>query len=188
MSLGSIIRSLENGALDSPAAMATLLEGACFDEPWIQAHLPDPLPTEGYSRDVLYCGERFEIVLATWPAGVSTLVHNHGALESHGLVLVLRGDIFNHIYRRGADGEVHLVREATHRLGEMIAVPKGLLHSMGNARREGHAVSLHIYAPKIVDVSYWDPASLKPLESMRQVGVGRKVRVESDVLEPAAGS
>ncbi len=188
MPLGNIIRSLENGALDSPAAMVALIEDAVFDEAWIQAHLPDPLPRETYSREVLYSGQRFEIVLATWPAGISTLVHNHGAEESHGLVVVLCGEIFNHIYRRGIDGQVHLERQETYRPGDAIAVPKGLLHSMGNARGEGHAASLHIYAPKIADVSYWDPATLQPLANTRQVGVGIKIQVENHELEPATGS
>ena len=156
MSIERIVAMLDSGkSLDLPALRAAL-QATRFDDAWMAAHCPNPMPVDGYGRDLLHTGADYEIVLATWPVGVGTQIHNHGAYSSYGMVRVLKGEIFNHVYAPDGVERVKLLYRESYVAGGMIEVPKGLLHCMGNARTDGHAMSLHVYSPRIVDVTYWD--------------------------------
>ena len=140
------------------------LEGFEVPSAWLDEMLEDLGEGEGYHRILLYGGDGYEIVLAVWPHGTATLVHDHGSSNSFGMVKVLKGDIYNHLYHQADDKSLEPGEKFTCRPGDMIEVPKGLLHRMGNACEKGPAASLHLYSPAIVDVSYWDPRSLEPCQ------------------------
>lgn len=163
--LQKLIDNIESLDIISIKGFHRILKNAEFDSEWIRAQIPDPLPKDTYHRRLLHAGKDYEIVLATWPVGCMTLAHNHGSLSSKGMVRVIRGKIFNRIYRV-VDGET-LTPVKDHVVGEneMIPVPEGLVHTMGNASDNEIAMSLHFYSPIIIDVTYWDNQTLKKMRS-----------------------
>ena len=127
---------------------------------WIESMVPRVIPRDRYDRRLLNRGKDYEIVIATWPKGVSTLIHDHGASQSQGAVRVLRGEIFNHTYNKVNENQVSPDLELVHKQGELIDVPQGLIHAMGNNTEDCFSMSLHIYTPAIVNVTYWDRETL----------------------------
>jgi len=136
-----------------------LLASLTIDEEIIDELMPDPVPEDGYHRNPIFQGPDFEVVVATWPCGGGTLIHDHGASESNGVVRVLTGTLYNRIYEKVADDKVRFVRALAHDVDDLIDVPLGLIHAMGNDGDE-LAMSLHLYSPAIEDVTYWDPQTL----------------------------
>lgn len=125
--------------------------------------IPHPLPRDHYHRQLLHRGEDYEIVLAVWPTETRTLPHNHGTLSSHGMIRVLRGIIFNQIYMPADEDGLIFAERRLYKAGDLIPVPEGLIHSMGNQSPCELALSLHLYSPGIMNVTYWDPESLKKM-------------------------
>ena len=156
-----LIEQVEGLADPCMSSFRRILEETKFEDAWIQAQIPDPLPSDRYHRRLLHKGDNYELVLATWPVGTQTYVHNHGELDSHGMVRVLMGDIFNHVYEKEDEFSVCKTEEMVFHKDELIPVNKGLLHAMGNERLDGPAMSLHFYSPMIIDVTYWDPRTLR---------------------------
>ena len=136
-----------------------------ISEEWIDQNMPDPLPHEKYHRNLLHRGEDYEIVVATWPRGTQTLPHDHGIMGSCGIIRVLRGEIFNQVFSQ-ENGTLIYGRKHVHQTGELIPVTENLIHMMGFHSGTNAAMSLHIYSPIIVDVTYWDCATLKKLQPM----------------------
>lgn len=165
MSIERIVQLLESSCELDMQTMRNTLESVSFDQEWIQEHLPSPLPTNTYGRDLLHAGSDYEIVLATWPVGVGTPIHNHGAYSSHGMVRVLKGEIYNRVYAPDGIEKVKFLYDETYNAGDMIAVPTGLLHCMGNNLKNDFSMSLHVYSPRIVDVTYWDAETLRILQA-----------------------
>lgn len=134
-----------------------VIESLEVDESWLDEQIPDPLPDDRYLRILLHHGNDYEVVLAIWPEGAHTHIHDHGSGDSHGMVRVLRGEIFNNVYELRGEGRVARVQELVHGKDELIPVNQGLVHAMGNNRLDrGPAASLHFYAPVITHVTYWD--------------------------------
>ena len=156
-----LIDRMERWENYSIAELGPYLKSLEIDEAWIDAHMPDPMPTDAYHRNLIYQGRRFEVVLATWPIGGGTLVHDHGSLSSLGAVRVLRGDIFNQVYRLVDRDTVKPVHREVFHTNDIVPVDHGLIHAMGNACQSVIAMSLHVYFPWIIDVSYWDPETNK---------------------------
>ncbi|MDJ0836461.1 MAG: cysteine dioxygenase family protein [Acidobacteriota bacterium] len=163
MSISNMIHTLENETKRGIDHLHRLLMDLDIDDAWIARHMPVVVPPRSYHRNLLHHGSDYELVLATWPAGGRTLIHDHGNRNSYGMVRVLTGQIFNHIYKRDGRTDVAEDRQLVHRSGEYIQVPVGLIHAMGNHGPEV-AMSLHLYSPMIVNVSYWDPATLEPYQ------------------------
>lgn len=159
--IDGLIESLSNLEMFQMKYLRDALDSLTLDDDLIGALLPETLPETGYQRALIHAGDDFEVVAAIWAVGGGTLIHDHGSEETYGVVRVIRGDLYNRIYRHQVDGNVVLAKSLTHEKGEFIEVPKGLVHAMGN-RSETVALSLHVYSPSIVNVSYWDPSNLKP--------------------------
>ena len=163
MPVEKLIQALESDHNREMDRLRDLLSQMELDADWIAAHMPTPVPPTGYHRNLLHHGTDFELVIATWPKGGGTLIHDHGSRNSHGVVRVLTGDIYNHVYHRDGQTNVAPTVELTHSAGELIDVTPGLIHAMGNNGEEV-GMSLHLYSPMIVNVSYWDPATLEPYQ------------------------
>ncbi|MCB1052226.1 MAG: cysteine dioxygenase family protein [Acidobacteria bacterium] len=157
-----IIRIIEDrGCEKSMNFFRDLLDDSDFCPQALKAYLPDPLPTRFYDRRVLFTRCDIEAVLATWPPGVFTLPHNHGIHPTFGVVKVLTGTIENRIFAPDQN-RIRPAGISHFQAGDILKVPLKLIHAMGNPHSE-IAVSLHIYSPKIEQVSYWDPLSFEPL-------------------------
>lgn len=151
------VRALNNKCIDSFQEVLLSMEL----DPWIESWMPDPIPKETYHRRLLYQGEGCELVIATWPVGVGTMIHNHGVHNSIGVVRVLKGRIYNRCYEVTNEGRNVVETEANvAEKGELVPVNRGLVHSMGNDCSDVPSMSLHFYAPTILDVTYWDPKTL----------------------------
>ncbi len=147
----------------SIANLLKIVQGLDVTPSGFDRWIPDPLPRDHYHRELLHRGEDYEVVLAVWPPGTRTLPHNHGTCSSHGMIRVLRGEIFNQIYKPATGDGLVFAERAVYRGGDLIPVPEGLIHSMGNQSTQEMALSLHLYSPEIVNVTYWDPESLKKM-------------------------
>lgn len=156
-----LVQALDEAESYKCEDLKEILGEVAFDDAWVRDHCPVPLPNDRYHRRVLHQGRNFEVVLATWPKGAQTLVHNHGAERSRGMVLILKGTLFNQIYKKLGEDKVVPQAYTEHKRGTFIPVPVDLVHAMGNAGDEPYAMSLHIYTPWIIDVDYWDPETLK---------------------------
>jgi hypothetical protein len=55
-------------------------------------------------------------------------------------------------------------REIVHSVDDKGEVHKGLIHSMGTHGQKEVGMTLHLYSPKIVNVKFWDPNTLKRLD------------------------
>lgn len=159
-----LVEVLDGAAELSVDLFRRALEKLEISSTWLEDMLEELREGDDYHRVLLHGGDGYEIVLAVWPEGTGTLVHNHGASDSFGMVKVLEGEIFNHLYHRDEVDCLQLGAQTVCKPGDMIGVPKGLLHRMGNACKSGPAASLHVYSPAIVDVSYWDPETLAPCQ------------------------
>jgi len=157
-----LVKALDNAPDLNLALFRQVMEGLEISRSWLEEVLQDLSEGDDYHRVLLHGGDGYEIVLAVWPQETATLVHDHGAADSFGMVKVLKGNIFNRLYHAGDDESLEPGETCICRPGDLIEVPQGLLHRMGNACEEGPAASLHVYSPAIVDVSYWDPQSLEP--------------------------
>lgn len=148
------------------ACLRKILGQLEIGEDWIDEMTEGRHEGDCYHRVLLYQGETYEIVLAVWPVGTQTLVHNHGSSNSFGMVKILRGSIFNHLYHRIAGPENRVGKDSQSILkpGDLADVPLELVHQMGNASSQGYAASLHIYSPAIVEISYWDPETGLPCD------------------------
>ncbi|CAM2006561.1 cysteine dioxygenase [Acanthopleuribacter pedis] len=147
-------------------SLTRILASLELGEDWLAEHLPNPLPESGYHRTLLHQAKCFEIVLATWPVGGGTLVHDHGSLNSQGVVKVLQGNLFNQIYALQEDGTVRPGERLIAETGSTVPVTHDLIHAMGHGGgHQGVAASLHVYFPWIVEVRYWDPKTGLPVEN-----------------------
>ena len=164
MVVEDIVRKLDASPERDVPFFKKLLQEVHIGADWIREHTPNPIPLTGYQRDLLYHGSNFELVLATWSPRGETLIHDHGSSDSFGMVRVLRGKVFNHIYKVNGEGVLGPKNRHVFAADGLIPVPKGLIHLMGNTSGEDYAMSLHLYSPVITGVCYWDPESLQPAE------------------------
>jgi predicted metal-dependent enzyme (double-stranded beta helix superfamily) len=161
--LNQLIEKIES--LDEKCSLGfeQIMKTAAIDDRWVEDQIPLGLPSDRYTRLLLHSGDDYEVVMAVWPRGIQTMVHDHGILKSQGMVLVLAGQIFNQSYCRAGDEVKAAGERQIFGKGDLIPVPLGLVHAMGHVGGVEPSVSLHFYTPVIMDVSYWDPATCKPL-------------------------
>lgn len=127
-----------------------------WDQSWLEACQPEPFPVGTYGRTVLAADAHFELAVITWPAGEASEIHDHGIAGTFGSVLVLQGQVFNHLYTI-RDGEPEKGDAHTLAQGQILEIPKGLIHQMGNASEVEVAMSLHLYTPPIQEHQCWTP-------------------------------
>lgn len=158
--IAPVVEALEKACSFELDCLRKILQNLDVPDFWLEAMTQERQKGPDYHRVLLYTGKNFEIVLAVWPVGTATLIHNHGASNSFGMVKVLKGKLFNDIYDVTDNGLV-LAQKLCGEVNDLVAVPLGLVHQMGNAGTEELAASLHVYSPAITDVCFWDPNSLE---------------------------
>lgn len=106
--------------------------------------------SEPYGRKVLYRGENFEVMLATWRKGAACAPHDHGF--SKGVVWLVDGDFKETHYELKTSLTV-LGKTIFHPAGTLLTVTAGDIHSM--VALDG-GMSLHIYTPPIQEMKVFD--------------------------------
>lgn len=163
-SMASLIECCGNTTSLTIETLTHYLTKLQIDEDWLLQQLPNPMPKTGYHRTLIHQAKCFEIVLATWPVGGGTLVHDHGSLNSQGVVRVLKGSLYNQHYELQEDGTVTRGAREVSGEGALVPVTHNLIHAMGHGgEHDGYAASLHVYFPWIVEVRYWDPQTGLPV-------------------------
>ena len=161
MTLQRLVEEIDSLESKSISDLKKVLKNdSAVEFPWRQ-FLPEVLPKDEYHRKLLHSGGGYEVLLLVWPEGSETLPHNHGSPASHGVIRILKNNLGNSIYRKNGD-KIMPVEEQVFREGDLIEIPNEMIHSMGNCSQKGFSVSLHVYAPQIIDVTYWDPVKLVP--------------------------
>jgi predicted metal-dependent enzyme (double-stranded beta helix superfamily) len=129
-----------------------------WDPAWLESRLPNPLPTDDYHRNILASTTSYELAIITWPEGQGSEIHDHGISGTCGAVMVMQGQLFNHLYTiqdgQPIKGDAFILER-----GAIIEIPCELVHQMGNASEKEIAISLHLYTPPILEHRCW---SLEP--------------------------
>ena len=105
-----------------------------------------------YGRKVLFQNNQIELLLTGWNPGHACWPHTHGEC-SEGIVSVLSGEGTFKIFPRlgDIDGKTRVLST-----GNIIFVPCGEIHSMGNDGREP-LVCLHTYWPPVSEMWIYNP-------------------------------
>jgi cysteine dioxygenase len=112
-------------------------------------------PTQ-YVRRVLYRALTFELVLACWLPGQSSVIHDHGG--SQGAMRILSGELQERRYRRQGR-QLAVVAERRVRAQELLIERAETIHQVRNPATRP-ALSLHLYAPPLHTMNAYSPASL----------------------------
>jgi len=121
----------------------------------------------------LIATERYEVWVIGWTTGQHVQVHDHG--PSAGAVAVTEGELTEVLPRR-VGGAV----ERTLETGRLRHLAVGTVHDVVN-RAAAPATSLHVYSPPLTTMTYYDAATLAPVETAA-------VAPERPVLQRAAGA
>ena len=97
-----------------------------------------------YERKVLLLRPDIEVVEITWPPGIKSPPHDHG--KSHGLVRVLKGQIFQEIYDKSTR---RFLRQERFQTGESFIETPDIIHIMGNESKQEPAITIHCYMPPL---------------------------------------
>jgi Cysteine dioxygenase type I len=151
--------------------------------------------------------ERYEAWVIGWLDGQGVRMHDHGA--SAGTIVVTAGELTELVppdaLPSGAAGaqpaekadvsfprppsEVVGAGDSVERrltAGRVWPVPVGAVHDVVNRSPEP-ATSIHVYSPPLTQMTYYDPATLRPVETM-QLGHAPPVlgpRAPSFLLHPS---
>ena len=132
----------------------------------------------GYTRNLIFRSEEFELLTLCWEHGQQTPLHDHNS--SRGWMRTLVGAIEEDRFQITGHPQPYLeplVPESDHvaYIDDDIGV-----HILRNNSR-ARAVSLHLYAPPIVSCSYYDPKTLaKRTASMRYHSVDGVMTTSQD--------
>lgn len=102
-----------------------------------------------YEREIVFQNEDAELVKVTWPAGSTSVAHDHG--ESYGLIRILEGKIFQKVFDKNTKEGVG---RSEHGVGEVFLETPEIIHIMGNASDSDIAVTLHYYSPRLKMENY----------------------------------
>jgi len=137
------------------AHAAALLTSAKFaDHEWRQyVHFSG----SRYQRVLLAFNENFSLVLCCWTGAQQTPRHRHGP-GKQAWVRVLCGSAFLTRYTDDVAGDVLSRTVMATDDGVSYLDPEKLgLHVLGNKSDEAELVTLHLYSPPLVDLSFADP-------------------------------
>jgi len=163
LDIQQLVDRLKAMRAETASSIKAVAAAFAINAAWLEAQTPRDMPESGYVRQTLHCCDDYEVALAFWPPGGGTLPHDHGSTARGGAVRVLRGSLYNLIYKTNEDGGLAPKGTLTRSSGDAMAVHANLIHKMGNPSDSVLAVSLHIYAPAIVNARYWDPVTLRPI-------------------------
>lgn len=141
-SLRTIVETAARDGISSPAAAQRLLRDAeiSLDDvlPWAEF---DHNAADGYGRNAVALGEKFELMVMSWAPGDFSAIHDHGSTE-WGAVLYF-GEAEHAVYKVVND-ELQTVHRTQMRAGDVNQVDHTLIHQMGNSSDEPF-VSVHLY-------------------------------------------
>jgi predicted metal-dependent enzyme (double-stranded beta helix superfamily) len=141
--------------------MARLLRSVCSSGAPLNGRLI--ARPQSYTRTCLYRDDRFEVLLLNWSPGAASALHDHGGqhcwlavlegrLDIDDYVRLDEGDVPGHA-RIGARGS-----RALERGGLDLRSGRFDLHKV-SARRDGPAVSLHVYSQPLEKFLIYDQAA-----------------------------
>jgi hypothetical protein len=104
---------------------------------------------------------RCEAWLIRWPAGSVAPLHDHG--RAHGVARVLAGTLHELRFVPGAARP----QAGTWHPGESIVIARGLCHEVRNTS-ERTAYSVHVYAPRLERMTFYDRGACGELRPVRQ--------------------
>ena len=153
----TILQRLENSFSDlsnpNPDRLQCLIEELNLTIDELRCYLKSP-GEEAYAKTTLYSCDRIECSILNWHHNLPCAIHDHGA-NSWGIVKVVNGTLTNIIYNRNADGSLHPVTKTNHTQGELIYLPKGVIHQMVSIGQED-LVTFHCYCPPIQRMRVYD--------------------------------
>jgi hypothetical protein len=127
------------------------------------AELPDwseiePLTERGmpYGRTMLVHTDRYEIMIGCWELGNWCAAHDHGVAE--GVCYPYSGEI-EHVDYQMNGTNLDLVERCNLTKGNLLELPKGMIHSLRNTSSTEPFIALHIYLPATYDVRVFDTRS-----------------------------
>ena len=114
---------------------------------------------EHYTRNCLYCDDKYEAILLCWEKGQYTPIHDHGGEECW--VKIISGAIEETIYKPNENGAPTPVKtEVAHAGSTAYMIDFMGCHRLKNVGEE-RAMSLHIYAKPISRCNIYDEAQSK---------------------------
>ena len=142
------------------AIQKALLELAAREELFPPASLPLPDPAAGQSTRLYRLSEdadhRFALYANASRGGVDSPAHNH---TTWAVVVGMRGEELNRLYRRTEDGGVEQISEVTVRRGTGVAMLPDDVHSI-HMHGDEPVLNFHMYGlaiPQLVEREYFDP-------------------------------
>lgn len=154
----TILQRLENSFSNlsnlNPDRLQRLIQelNPTLDE--LRCYLKSP-GKEAYSKTTLYRCDLIECLVINWHDNFPCAIHDHG--NSFGLIKVVNGTLTNTTYNRNADGLLQQVTKTNHTQGELIYLPKGIIHQMMSTGQEP-LVTFHCYCPPIERMRVYDTA------------------------------
>jgi hypothetical protein len=110
----------------------------------------------------LLATERYEAWVIGWLDGQGVRMHDHGA--SAGTIVVTAGELTELVPSGVVASGDAVERRLT---GERVwDVPVGAVHDVVNRSPEP-ATSIHVYSPPLTQMTYYDPETLRPTETVR---------------------
>jgi hypothetical protein len=120
---------------------------------------PAPPPATKRSWVRLCSTDDFDAWLISWPPGDAVEFHDHG--ESAGAFVVLHGALVE--VEPGGMAGAQCRRPLPS--GARRAVPRGAVHDVVN-ESSASALSVHVYAPPLHAMTFYDPHDLAPLRTV----------------------
>jgi cysteine dioxygenase len=108
-----------------------------------------------YGRKLLYSSADVEVLAMNWAPGRQCAPHDHGA--SFGWIQIVAGDASHELFTLDHAGEMPLRwHQGSEPTGRLYFAPVGLIHSMGNPRRDRELLTLHAYSLPISGMRVYD--------------------------------
>jgi predicted metal-dependent enzyme (double-stranded beta helix superfamily) len=139
-----------------PAALGDLARTIADLAPSIAA--PDE-PRRCWMR--LAATESFDAWLIWWPTGGAVDFHDHGG--SAGAIAVVAGELTEVELAPGAGGAADVERRLLP-AGSVHRLAADVVHDIVNAGSVP-ALSVHVYSPPLVSMTFYDPVDVRPLAS-----------------------
>jgi hypothetical protein len=113
-----------------------------------------PLDRDGRSWARVAASDTFDAWLISWPTGGAVDLHDHGG--SAGAIAVVEGELTEVRPAKGG-----LTRRVLS-VGAVHDVAPDAVHDVLNVG-PGRALSVHVYSPPLTEMTFYDPADMRPL-------------------------
>jgi len=137
--------------------MVDIAEGLASARPLWEPALDIADDRRGHIR--LIATDSYEAWLITWPSGHGVDLHDHGG--SAGVIAVAEGELVE--VEAAGDGSF---RRAAVPAGASRVVPPDRVHDVLNIGPTA-AVSIHVYAPPLETMTFYDAAGITPVRTER---------------------